>query len=142
MHFFLRNLVGEKPDKIRLIHRHYPMDHQFNPIVREPFHIGSGSLALLAIRAAKKGKFWELNDLLFDTAVQKGEINVKELSAKIGLDDKDLLAAFFDKDTRAHLDADIRSGLKLGISGTPAYVINGKLYLGQLPDDVLSRVVN
>lgn len=142
MHFFIRNLVGEKPDQIRLIHRHYPMDHQFNPIVREPFHIGSGSLALLAIHAAKKGKFWELNDLLFDAAVQKGEINVKELSVKIGLDDKDLVAAFFDKDTRTHLDADIRSGLKLGISGTPAYVINGKVYLGQLPDDVLSQVVD
>lgn len=142
MHFFLRNLVGEKPDQIRLIHRHYPMDHQYNPIVKEPFHIGSGSMALLAIHAAKKGKFWELNDLLFDAAVQKGEINVKELSVKIGLGDKELVAAFFDKDTRAHLDADIRSGLKLGISGTPAYVVNGNIYLGQLPDDVLSQVVN
>ncbi|MFH2063796.1 MAG: vitamin K epoxide reductase family protein [Pseudomonadota bacterium] len=141
MHFFIRNLVGQYPDKIRLIHRHYPMDHQFNPIVKEPFHIGAGSLALLAIHATKKGKFWELNDLLFDVARQEGEVNVKELSVKIGLNEKDLSGAFFDPETRAHLNFDIRSGLKLGINGTPVYLINDKLYLGQLPADVLSKVV-
>ncbi|RJP75753.1 MAG: hypothetical protein C4522_20295 [Desulfobacteraceae bacterium] len=142
MHFFIRNLVGQQPDKIRLIHRHYPMDHQFNPIVREPFHVGSGKLALLSIYAAKKEKFWELHDLLFDVGQQKGEIDIKALSVKIGLGEKDLLHAFFDKETRMHLDSDIRSGLKLGISGTPAYVINGKLYLGQVPADVLSWIVD
>jgi len=41
MHFFLRRLIAEYPDKIRLVHRHFPMDHKLNPIVKAPFHVGS-----------------------------------------------------------------------------------------------------
>ncbi len=58
MHYYLRNLVGRFPDKIRLVHHNYPLDHEFNPIVKEPFHVGSGKMALLAIHAAATGSFW------------------------------------------------------------------------------------
>jgi hypothetical protein len=30
--------------------------------------------------------------------------------------------------------------MKIGISGTPAYVIDGKLYLGQIPPEILDKV--
>jgi protein-disulfide isomerase len=141
MHFFIRNLMGKNPGKIRLIHRHYPMDHQYNPLVKDPFHTGAGKLALLAIYAAEKNKFWELSDLLFEAASQKGEINIKTLAQKIGLDSRDLVKALFDRKTRIHLNADIQSGLRLGVSGTPAYVVNQQLYLGQLPAEVLEQVM-
>jgi len=141
MHFFIRNLVGKNPKKIRLIHRHYPMDHRFNPLVKDPFHVGSGKMALLSIQAVKKDRFWELNDILFDVAREKGDINIKALAEQIDVNERDLLSAFFDMDTRKHLNSDILAGLKLGISGTPAYVIHDKLYLGQLPADVLKKVL-
>ena len=66
MHVYLRKLIAGQQQKIRVIHRHYPMDHEVNYIVKEPFHIGSGKMALIAIYAASKGKFWEMNDLLFE----------------------------------------------------------------------------
>ena len=65
MHFFLRKLVEKNSDKIRLIHRHFPMDHKYNPIVKEPFHVGAGAMALFAEYAQTQGKFWEMNDVLF-----------------------------------------------------------------------------
>ena len=66
MHFFLRQLIAEQPDKIRIVHRNFPMDHTVNPIVKEPFHIGSGKMALMAIHAASQNKFWQMNDILFE----------------------------------------------------------------------------
>ena len=66
MHFFLRRLVAQHPDKIRLVHRNYPLDHELNPIVvSQPYHVGSGKMALVANAAGISGKFWEMNDLLF-----------------------------------------------------------------------------
>ena len=59
MHYYLRDLVARYPDKIRLVHRNYPMDHEFNPMVKEPFHVGAGKMALLAIHAAASGSFLE-----------------------------------------------------------------------------------
>ncbi len=62
MHYFLRGLVAQHPQKIRIVHRHFPMDEKVNPIVKEPYHPGSGKLARLAIQAAFLGRFWEFND--------------------------------------------------------------------------------
>lgn len=138
MHAFLRQMVAENPEKIRVVHRNYPMDHRFNPIVKEPFHVGSGKMALLAVFAASKGKFWQMNDLLFSMAGRKESIRVEEIAAKIGLDPGELARAVNSRRMRYQLQKDIFSGNKLGISGTPAYVIDGKVYLGQIPAEVLT----
>ncbi len=71
MHTALRLLVDHYPDRIRLIHRHFPMDHEFNPLVKEPFHGGSGKMALIRLYAHQKDKFWEINDLLFKIAAEE-----------------------------------------------------------------------
>jgi protein-disulfide isomerase/uncharacterized membrane protein len=137
MHSFLRQLVADNPDKIRIVHRNYPMDHRFNPIVKEPFHVGSGNMALLAIYAGSKGKFWLMNDLLYSLAAQQKSIRVEEIAAELGLDSGELARAVKSRKTLYRLQKDIFSGNKLGISGTPAYVIDGKVYLGQIPAEVL-----
>lgn len=142
MHFFLRRLVAEHPDKIRLIHRHYPMDHKFNPIVKESFHVGSGKLALLATYAATQNKFWEMNDLLFEVVREKESLNVKELAERVGLDPRGLAGSFYDRNILLKLITDIRAGMKLGIAGTPGYVIDGKVYLAQIPPEILKKVMN
>lgn len=141
MHFFLRNLIQKNPDKIRLIHRHFPMDQKINPIVREPFHEGAGLLSMIAIAAARDGKFWPMNDRLFELARERQEMDTKMLARDIGMDPKSLVDALLDPRTKAHLSRDIQDGIRLGISGTPAYLVEGNLYLGWLPGNVLARVM-
>ncbi len=139
MHLFLRRLVAENPDQIRIIHHNYPMDHRFNPIVKVPFHQGSGKLALLAVYAAQKNKFWELNDQLYVLAGQKTQVGIKKLAQTLGLRPEELARALYDRSIHKQLQRDIRQGNQLGISGTPGYVIDGKVYLGQIPAKILQR---
>ncbi|RPH49381.1 MAG: hypothetical protein EHM85_14030 [Desulfobacteraceae bacterium] len=141
MHFMLRRLVEKNPGKIRLVHRHYPMDQRYNPIVKEPFHVGSGEMSLLSIYAAKEGKFWEMNDILFGVDIRGDKIDINALAIKAGLDAGKLGLSLYDNSIRHVLWIDIKDGLKAGISGTPAYMINGKLYLGQIPADIFKKVV-
>jgi uncharacterized membrane protein len=119
MHFFLRQLIAKHPGKIRLIHRNFPMDHTVNPIVKEPFHIGSGKMALMAIHAASQNKFWQL----------------------LRMDPKTLASSLNDPTARQALQHDILSALKLQISGTPAYVINGNVYLAQIPPEIIKTAL-
>lgn len=142
LHFVLRRLMEEHPGKIRLIHRHFPMDHKFNPLVKEPFHVGSGEMALLAIYAADRDKFWQMNDILFKIAGNKQGINVKELANKVGINSEELAQAVNDKTTRLRLKHDIWQGLNFNISGTPAYIINGEVYLGQIPIEIIQKALN
>lgn len=141
MHFHLRRLVSRYPDRIRLVHRHFPMDHQVNPLVKEPFHTGSAQMAFLALYAREEGKFWSMNDVLYQAVAQnKGDIEIKMLAEKAGIAPEYLQSALRERaDLRQALMRDIREGLRLGITGTPAYVINGEVYLAQIPADILAE---
>jgi uncharacterized membrane protein/protein-disulfide isomerase len=137
MHFFLRQLLAKNPDRIRLIQRHFPMDHLFNPIVKSPFHVGSGKMALLAIYAATRDKFWKMNDVLFEHAGKTGELDIKAIADEVGVDYKDLVRSINDPAIRLKLKHDIWYGLKLKIDGTPAFVINDKVYMAQIPPEII-----
>ncbi len=143
MHYFLRKLITEYPDKIRLIHRNFPLDHEVNSVVTpEPFHIGSGKMAMLAIYASSKGKFWEMNDALYDLVRKKNKkIYLPDLAQKTGLKKEALAWAIQSKEVNTLLSRDIWRGMKHGITGTPGFIIKGKLYLGTIPPNVLSQVI-
>jgi protein-disulfide isomerase len=141
MHFFLRQLVAEHTDKLRLIHRHYPMDHSVNPIVKEPFHEGSGAMALIAVAAARMNKFWPVNDYLFGIAGKTDAIDIRELAQKVGLDVKALQQTMNERKTLIELRRDIWKGNKLKITGTPAFVIDGEVYLGHIPPEIIRKVL-
>ena len=142
MHQYLRGLVARYPQKIRLVHRSFPMDHEVNFIVQDPFHIGSGKLSLLSIHAAAAGKFWEMNDMLYGISSVGGAINLREIAAATGMDTRALAAALKDPVIKKRLEVDIREGMKLGILGTPSYLINGKIYQGFVPSEFISAVIN
>ena len=137
----INNEARNNPDKIRLVHRHFPMDNKINPIVKEPFHIGSTQLSLLAIYGAEKEKFWEINDVLFRLP-RKGKINIRQVAEKTGLNYEEMRYDFRKKRIWRILWKDVSEGLKkYQLSGTPGYVINDRVYLGQIPPDILKNYV-
>ncbi|MGD8993380.1 MAG: vitamin K epoxide reductase family protein [Desulfobacterales bacterium] len=139
MHFFLRQLVAKHTDKLRLIHRHYPMDHKVNPIVKEPFHEGSGTMALIAVAATRLNHFWPVNDYLFSLAGKTRVIKIKELALTVGLDYETLKRTMSERKTRTELRRDIWKGNTLKIMGTPAYVIDGQVYQGHIPPEIIRK---
>jgi uncharacterized membrane protein/protein-disulfide isomerase len=141
MNSYLRQLVARNPEEIRLVHRNYPMDHEFNPIVTEPFHVGSGRMALLAVHAAANGMFLEINDLLYYKATTGDPIRIAEIAAETGMDSELLSGALQHEPYRRHLLRDIRDGMKLGVVGTPSYLINGRVYEGHIPEEILKSLL-
>lgn len=138
-YLYLRRLIQAYPDKIRLIHRHFPMDHAVNPIVKQPYHNGSGKLALLALAAVETGKFWEMNDLLFSIPRSTTSINVKNIAKQAGIDFEELQDVLHGSQLYIRLQGDIKRGIELGLSGTPGFLINGDLYIGQIPAKILEN---
>jgi len=142
MHYFLRRLIESHPDKIRLIHRHFPMDNFINPLVKEPFHTGSAKLSMLGIFATEKGKFWEMNDYLFKISQDTGALNIRNAAENTGLKFEDMHNVFSDGWLWNILWKDIKDGIEIHhLTGTPGYVINGQTYLGQIPADILKPYI-
>ena len=140
MHFYLRAFMDSHPDTIRLIHRNFPMDHTYNPMVKEPYHIGAGKMALLSLYAAKHDKFWEINDFLFNIDRHKGNFNIREMAKTVGFDVIEFSESINDRILQHKLRADIRAAIRLGITGTPGYLIDGQVHVGHVPANILKTV--
>ena len=98
-------------------------------------------MALIAIYAASKDRLWEMNDALFEIAGQKKTFNTRELAKKAEIDIAGLSIAMKSPGIQLKLQRDIIEGLKLGITGTPAFVIEGKVYLGQLLPEIIKKAI-
>jgi len=142
MHFMLRKLITQFPDKIRLVHRHYPIDNEVNQhVAPQPFHVGSGRLALLAIAAGQQGKFWQMNDLLYSELRNKRTtFDLKSFAEKTGTDFQQLVADIQSQNTLKILENDIKAGLRHKISGTPTYVIDDTVYEGSIPSEIIKKI--
>ena len=99
--------------------------------------------AALAARAAQdQGKFWEYHDLLYEN--QSGgfsEERLIELAREAGLDverfEEDLASGRFE-----HAVAeDFREGQEMGITGTPTFIINGRVLAGSQPLEVFEEAI-
>jgi protein-disulfide isomerase len=105
-------------------------------------YLGQGSLdAALAARAAQEqGKFWEYHDLLYEN--QSGGFSgekLVELAREAGLDVEE-----FEADLGRHEEAvarDFREGQRIGITGTPTFVINGEVLVGAQPLEVFEDAI-
>jgi protein-disulfide isomerase len=141
-HYMLRRLIAENPDRIRLVHHHYPMDHEVNSVVvPEPFHVGSGKMAMLAIYALAKDKFWQTNDILYEIGRTKKTFDVALVADRVDIPVHEFAWALESNEIKERLRYDIWHGMKLGITGTPTFVINDKVYQGSIPADILQEII-
>ena len=141
VHYYLRRIIAENPDKIRLVHRHFPMDHAVNPLVKQPYHRRAGALALMSIYAAEKGRFWQMNDFLFTIARGRAPIRIEEVAQQVGLEAQALKQAMGTKAIRKKLRKDISDGIALGIEGTPGFIIDGQVYNAMLPPEIIKKLL-
>ena len=66
---------------------------------------------------------------------------VGHLAHDVGLDERKLARAFQNRKVRYKLKKDILEGIKMGVRGTPSFVIGGKVYQGQIPPEILKSAL-
>ncbi len=108
-------------------------------------YLGQESLtAAVAARAAQdQGKFWEYHDLLYRN--QSGGYPLEKLlglAGEAGLDVERFESDLADPDRYTEVVADdFRKGQQRGISGTPTFVINGRVIAGLQPLEVYEEAI-
>lgn len=140
-HHYLRQLITQFPENIRLVHHHYPLDNEFNRILApQPFHVGSGRLALIGIVAGDHNAFWAVNDALYEAVQTKSQnIELEQFAALIGISKEQLAKEMFADHTLKRLQHDIVQGLKHGITGTPSFLVHDAVFQQTLPMELLKE---
>lgn len=104
----------------------------------------SPAIAAAARAAALQGAFWKYHDRLFAdqaTVDTSGEDYLRSVATDLGLDVAQFDADRASADVAAAVDADTQEGMALGVSGTPAFMINGYPIAGAQPLETFVAVI-
>jgi len=128
----LTQLQSQYGDKVKLVFRDFPID-QLHPGARKGHE---------AARCAnEQGKFWAYHDLLFANAPKADPAQLKGYAQEAGLDVGAFEQCVASGKYQAAVQKDIEEGSRAGVTGTPAFFINGRLLSGAQPLENFSRII-
>ncbi|HZP42307.1 MAG TPA: DsbA family protein, partial [Candidatus Binatia bacterium] len=70
------------------------------------------------------------------------EENLKAYAKELGLDSAKFEKCLAEKPHKAEIDKDIEDGGKVGVTGTPAFFINGRMLSGAQPFEKFKEVID
>jgi protein-disulfide isomerase len=97
--------------------------------------------ARAALAAEKQGKYWELHQAMFGHEGQVTTDVVNQLAQAQGLDMTRLQTDIASKAIGEQIAANMELGKQLAINGTPAFVIDDKVYGGYLNMEALNAAI-
>jgi NhaA family Na+:H+ antiporter len=104
-------------------------------------HPHAQAAAVASEAAARQGRFWEIQDVLFRNQRNLESADLRRYAERVGLDlarfDSDLL----DPAIAARVERDVESGDQSGVDGTPSLFIDGSRYRGPLDSTALGRAL-
>lgn len=119
-------------DKVRLVYRDFPL----------PMHQNAMIAAEAARCAADQGKFWQYHDALFADQTKLTSAGLKATAGKLGLDQKQFDQCLDQNKHLAAIEGDIAAGKQAGVTGTPAFFINGRPVNGAQPASSYEQVID
>ena len=122
-------------DKVKIVWRDKPLPmHPNAPIAAE-----AGREAL-----KQKGSdgFWKMHKIMFENQQKLAREDLEGYAKTIGLDMDKFKAALDSHVHKAAVDADDKVGTDLGISGTPAFLINGYYVSGAQPFPKFKKLID
>ena len=126
----IKRVLQNYADDVRLVFKHLPLG----------MHAQAFPAARAAFCAGEQGSFWQYHDALFASESMSPEVFTR-LATELRLDMPRFNACVDSEAARMAVLRDMHDARRLGISGTPAFVINGKLFRGALNFEDFKGVV-
>ena len=101
--------------------RHFPL---------RDIHPHAQAAAAASEAAARQGRFWEMQDLLFGDQRHLEDADLRHRAERLGLDLTRFESDVADPAVAARVERDVESGAQSGVDGTPSLFIDGIRYRG------------
>jgi len=129
----LAEVLTRYPDQVRVVHRHFPLD-SIHPFARPA--------AEAAMCADEQGKFWEYHDAIFARGGKLSTDSFAEIDRELGLDAEAQGSCRTDRRYADFVQQDFDAGRAAGVTGTPAFFVNGIALKGSRTADQISQIVD
>lgn len=124
-------ILAKYPHDIRLVFKQYPLES----------HSMAAVAAEAALAAHAQGKFWELHDKMFANPKAINPNTLKAWAGEVGIDVGRFTADMTSGKYRKQVDKEADEGTAAGVTGTPSFFFNGKLYRGSMEPEAVLPVI-
>lgn len=128
----IEQVLARYPGKVRLVHMDFPLDG----------HPGALPAARAARCAGEQGRFWEFHKNLMTVNGSLDEADLKGRAQKLGLKAEDFGSCLGSGRHDGTIKAAFEQGEALGVTGTPAYFVNGRMLSGARPIEDFAQVID
>jgi protein-disulfide isomerase len=128
----LEQIEREYGDKIRVVFKNLPLS----------MHPKAPAAAAAAEAAHRQGKFWEMHDMIFADQRAMSPEKYLEYAKKLGLDVDRFKKDMDSAEVRQRIQADAAEAARLGVTGTPAFFINGRFVSGAQPYETFKSMID
>ena len=110
--------MAKYPKSVRVLVKQFPLG----------FHKNAQKAAEAALAAHAQGRFWDMNDIMFENMKALEVDKLEKYAEQIGLDVAKFKADLSGGKYAAQVKADAAEGQGAGVRGTPSVFINGRRY--------------
>ena len=125
-------VLSRYPGKVRLVHLDFPLDG----------HPGATPAARAARCAGEQGKFWEYHRSLMTAPGALDDADLKNRAASLRLSASSFGRCLSSDRHDAAIQASLEQGEGLGVTGTPAYFVNGRMLSGARPLEDFTQIID
>lgn len=125
-------LLAAYPAKIRLVYRDFPL----------PIHPLAPKAAEASQCANDQGKYWEMHDKLFAVEGKLEVPDLKKYARDLSLDGDKFDKCLDSGEKAKSVGESHKAGEDVGVSGTPAFFVNGRLLSGAQPIEEFKKLVD
>src|SRR5438067_4686850 len=125
--------MSDYGDKIRIVWKDLPLDFHKNAM---PAAVASRTVFL----AKGNEAFWKFNEKIFQNQAAESDENYKKWAAEVGVTDADF--AKYKDAAEKKVKANLEDSKKMGIQGTPNFLIDGEPLTGAQPVDKFKAVID
>lgn len=128
----VKQIIDTYGNKVHYVFRDFPLS----------FHQQAHKAAEAAECAGEQGKYWEYNAKLFDAQGAQDVDHLKQYAKEFKLNSKKFDDCLDSGKMSAEVDKDAQEGSKAGVTGTPAYFINGIFVSGAQPFEKFKSIID
>ncbi len=128
----VKQILETYGDKVRYVFRDFPLS----------FHKQSLKAHEAAHCANEQNKFWEMNAKLFESQTALDVPQLKVYAKDLGLDQKAFDECLDSGKHTKRVEADVEYGASVGVSGTPAFFVNGIPVTGARPFSDFKQIID
>lgn len=118
--------------KVRMVFRQFPLS----------FHNNARVAAAASLCAYEQDSFWEMHDVLYANNEHLDRGSLIRYANQLNLDTEEFIVCLDSDVTDTLIDYDIEEGTEYGVTGTPAFFINGRKLAGAQPLAAFQEIID